>query len=231
MTWASSITMGSCPECCGSPATCIGCTGQTTYPPSYNVTFTITDPGTWDASAITGCSVPITWGGSTPNDGNCLYDITSTCSGSTTHPLLIFDLSWFNGKTFTAVTSGTDLFDGSSFDYKGCIYLAQAECTQDVNNNDGSFFGTFKTQLALYINIISPGNISYNIGMGGLISTTNATWSRGTTGVVTWGCSGSSLTSASGSFVMNTLGPGGFDYSSASVQRGGTIAGSFVVTP
>lgn len=235
MTWASSITMGSCPECCGSPATCIGCTGQTTYPPSYNVTFTITNPGIWDPTSITGCSGTIGWSGVTPNDGNCLYDFTSTCTGTASHPLFLFNLSWFHGKTFSAVTSGIDLFSGEAFDYKGCEYLAQAKCSQDVYMPDGSLYGTFETQLYLLISISSPGSVTYFLGLGGVFKPggigAGPSWTRVDSFPLTWGCSGSTFTSASSSFNLNSPGPSGFDYSLALGQLGGTYAGSLIVTP
>lgn len=227
MTWASTLSMGSCPACCGD--TCVGCTGQTTSPDYYNVTITITNPGIWDMGGFDwGCSgvmgSELTWDGIMPNDGNCVFDLTSYCPFPLSIPPYVFDYSWFNGRTFRIYTRGT--LGGDPFDYGGCLYNGIIQCTQTY----GSY--TFTTTFSLSVYVSSPGSVTYNLTIGGTYNDPGAplTISRYSVGTsLSWSCSGSSFTSASASFNFNSPGPGIMAYGTSS--PGGTVAGSFVVTP
>lgn len=219
MTWASSITMGSCPECgCGG---CAGCTGAVSNPATLHVTFTITNPGIWDVvGSDWGCSDVsgnrLTWDGIMPNDGNCVLDLTSYCPFALSIPPYVFDYSWFNGKTFVATLDGT-----------GCQYNLFAECT--ATDSAG---GVYHTQLSMTIILTGPGSVTYNLSIGGVYDypPNPASVTRSVSTVpLTWGCSGSSFTSASGSFNFNSPGPSNIPYGTSGY--GGTVAGSFVVTP
>ena len=223
--WTSSISISpsDCTGCCSSG--CVGCTGQTTSPDYYNVTLTITNPGIWDVGGSDwGCGgvmgSELTWDGIMPNDGNCVLDLQPYCPFPLSSPPYVFDYSWFNGKTFRVYTRGV------GFDYLGCQYVGVLQCTQSF----GSY--VFTTSLTMTIYIPSPGSITYDLTIGGTYNdpAIPVTIARSVTGAsLSWGCSGSSFTSATGTFNMNSPGPGIMPY--GSFGAGGTVAGSFVVTP
>lgn len=226
--WSSSLSVtGSCDCGCSD---CLGCTGQTSTPDYYNVTITITNPGIWDMGAFDwGCGgvmgSELTWDGIMPNDGNCVLDLQAYCPFPLSIPPYVFDYSWFNGRTFRIYTRGTDEF-GASFDYAGCLYLGSMKCTQEF---DGYLF---TTRLDLSVNISSPGSVTYSLTIGGNYNnpSISITIARGSVGTaLSWGCSGSSFASASASFDFSSPGPGYMAYGSTS--PGGTVAGSFVISP
>lgn len=223
MTWLSSWSMGDCPECCAP--NCIGCVGQTTTPDYYNVTLTITNPGIWDVGGFDwGCGgvsgSELTWDGNMPNDGNCVFNLQDYCPFPLSIPPYVFDYSWFNGKTFRVYTRGI------GFDYNGCLYNGILQCTA----TSGLYVFTMTLSLTIYIP--SPGSVTYDLAIGGTVTggTPTLTIDRHSTGTsMSWGCSGSTFTSGSASFNFNSPGPGIMAYGTTS--PGGTVAGSFVVTP